>query len=225
MLADQLAEQPLVVAERGHYRARVLGRVVPAAQPQRGLAPRAGLELRALAPGSSGRPGCAACARRPRTAPPKYPGSTAHRYRLAATCSRTGSVTPGPNHCASQSAPWSPCRLSVPLMRCWPLTAPVKWPTSCSRAARDQLRCRASPLGQGRGLEQVLGLGHRLAQIFAGALGGEEVRDDPYRVGCCHVRSFRSVHDRAAEILSRVACENAAANRKRRVFADPPDQR
>ena len=74
----------------------------------------------------------------------------------------------------------------------------------------DQLRRRASPLGQGGGLEHVLGLGHRLAGIFAGALGGEEVRDDAYRVSCGHAGSFLRVPSVAARSPAATAGPSAA---------------
>ena len=67
---------------------------------------------------------------------------------------------------------------------------PAEVPHVVQQGRRDELGPGARSLGQGRGLEHVLGLGYRLAEIFAGSFGGEEVRDDPYRVGCCHILSF-----------------------------------
>ena len=69
----------------------------------------------------------------------------------------------------------------------------------------DQLRRRASARGQGGRLEHVLSLGHRLAEIFAGARRGEEVRDDPYRVGCCHAGSFLRVPSVVARVPTATA--------------------
>ena len=66
---------------------------------------RSGLEVEHLVATTSARPVAATCAPRPRRAWRRSRLSVATRYRFAATCRRTGSVTSGPNHCDSQRAP------------------------------------------------------------------------------------------------------------------------
>ena len=103
---------------------------------------------------------------------PKYPGSVAHRYRLAATCSRTGSVTavaeplaqpPRLPRCRAGRHPGRP-----PRSRC---------PTSCSRAAATSGGGRPGRLGQRAGLAHVLADGHRLAQVVPRPRPGEQLPD------------------------------------------------
>ena len=98
---------------------------------------------------------------------PKYSASAAHRYRLAGTCRRTGSVTAAPNHWLSQFAPASPCRA----LRLTQMADVVQQGRGHQRALR------ASRLGQRPGLQHVLADGHRLAQVVTRPGPGEQLPD------------------------------------------------
>src|SRR5271165_6400860 len=107
----------------------------------------------------------------------KYVGSTEHKYRLAATCRRTGSTTSSPNRVASHRPASSSCRSSTPSSGASSCRSCNRCPTSCSKAAVISAALAPSARAREGGLQGVFSLRDRLVPVGGVATLGEQPHD------------------------------------------------
>ena len=137
-----------------------------------------------------------------------YPGSTAQRYRLAATCRRIGSVTARPKWPDSQRSPTSSCRASTPSLG--DVLGAVRAAGGRCRAAARRRRARRgapAPFGQRRRLQRVFQLGH-------GSPNRSRLRRP--RAAIRRMRSVRSCFRMSTCDLTDAAAERASRRARRR---------